>query len=144
MIDENSVITAVSDLIEAIQVDSSPLIKEVFDHIPAQFTKYPSVYVVPASWEEDYIDLRDTGNTMVLVIGVVYTLSPDMKEGQYKVRTAAKIIRETLGKQANIQLSGTVDWSMLTSGTYTYDTREQKIAICEMRLTVRSRHNRYE
>lgn len=143
MINENSVILAIKSLLESIQVDDEPVIQEVFDHIPAQYTHYPACYVIPVSWQEELVDLRDTSVNAVYRIGIVYTLEPDMVTAQKEIRNTARLVRETLGRQENIQLAGTVDWSQLTSGNYSYDTREQKVAICQIDLAVIKRYSRY-
>lgn len=144
MIDENSVITAILAILTEIKVEGEELFKASYDYIPNQFTAYPAVYVVPINWQEDYLDLRDTGIVAQFRIGIVYTLEPDIEQGQKQVRTAAKLVRNELKNQNNIQLGGTVDWSQLTTGSFSYDTREQKLAICEIELSVRKRYSRYE
>lgn len=143
MIDENQVINTIQNLIEEIQSDGEPMLAEVFDYIPSQYTQYPAAYVVPVSWSEDIVDLRDTTVLSVFRVGVVYTLDPDAELAQKEVRSAAKKIREVLGKQENIQLGGSVDWSQLSSGTYTYDTNEQRVAIAQIDITVIKRYSRY-
>lgn len=143
MIDEQAIIDELVLLLEGIEVDNVAVLQAVHDHIPSQFTAYPTAYVVPSSWAENYLDLRDTGNEMSFTIGVVYTLDPDMKEGQLELRNAVKLVRDELKKQSNIDFGGTVDWSQLTTGVYTYDTRETKLAICEITLSVTKRYSRY-
>ena len=144
MIKEQNIITVLVGLLEAIEVDTEPVLQEVYDHIPAQVDAYPSAYVVPANWSEEYLDLRDTANQMQFTIGIIYTLDPDMKQGQIQLRSAVEKVRDVLKEQSNIDFNGTVDWSQLTTGTYTYDTRETKLAICEITLTVIKRYSRYE
>lgn len=140
--DENAVITAIVSIITDIEVDNEPLFT-VYDHLPSQFIAYPSVYVVPVSWQEEYIDLRDTSVVGIFKIGVVYTLEPDMEDAQKQLRDAVAVIRTELGQQENIQLDGTVDWSQLTSGMYLFDTKEQSLATCELQLSVRKSYNRF-
>lgn len=144
MIKENDVIEAVIDILEKVKIGGKTLFKKLYDTVPSQFTAYPAAYVIPINWQEDYIDLRDTGVTATFRIGIAYTLEPDAQEGQRAIRDAASLVRDELKKQENIQLGGTVDWSQLTSGTFSYDTREQKLSICEIDLSVRKRYSRYE
>lgn len=140
--DENAVITAIASIITDIEVDNEPMFT-VYDYLPSQFVSYPSVYVVPVSWQEEYIDLRDTSVVGMFKIGVVYTLEPDMEDAQKQLRDAVALVRTELGQQENIQLDGTVDWSQLTSGVYFFDTKEQRLATCELQLSVRKSYNRF-
>lgn len=143
MLEEKAVITAIKTILESIKVDDVAVIKEVFDHIPNQYTKYPSAYITPRSWQEDYIDLRDTGNTAIFRIGLIYTLDPDPEDAQIKLRETVALVRTEFAKQENIKIGNTVDWSQLTSGRYDFDTKDLKVAICEIDLSVRKRYSRY-
>ncbi len=144
MIDENTVIDAVDSILESITTeDSQPLFQERHLVVPSQYEKYPATYISPVSWDEQLADLRDTQVDAVFRIGIVYALDPNMEEAQLKVREAARKVRETLGKQENITLGGTVDWSKLTGGQYIFDTKELSVAICEVVLRVVKRYNRY-
>lgn len=139
MIDENQVITAIDSLLATVSE-----LKERHKLIPSSFTKYPASYIVPVSWEESFADLRDTQVDAVFKIGIVYSLQPNLETAQTNLRNAVKEVREVLGNQDNTTLSGIVDSSRLTSGTYSFDTTEQRIAMCEILLTVRKRFNRYQ
>lgn len=139
MLQEKDVITAINNILSEVSA-----IKKRYDHIPAQYEAFPAAYVIPATWEKDYIDLRDTGISATFKIGIVYTLDPDIKEAQIQLRETVADVRDELKKQENIQLGGTVDWSQLTSGTYSFDTKDQRVAMCEITISVRKRYSRYE
>lgn len=143
MIDEQTVIDAIVTILEGVTFEDGNTFKAVYDYIPNQYDSYPLAYVVPASWDEQYRDLRDTRNDMSFSIGLVFSLSPDMEQGQKKLRKASKAVRDEIKNQTNIDLDGSVDWGNLTSGNYTYDTKEQKVAICEMTIDVTKSYSRY-
>jgi len=143
MIDENAVISEIIAILSDIEIDDTPVLKQLYDHIPAQYMQFPACYVVPGAWQESLADLRDTEVTQSYRIGIVYTLDPDMREGQVVIRDTAALVRNELKKQENIQLGGTVDWSEQTGGSYSFNVTEQKVAVCEITIQVRKRYSRY-
>lgn len=138
MIDEQAVMNKLDTLISALTE-----VQEVYLGIPNTIEKYPSVFITPVSWEEEFADLRDNTVIMSFNINVLIQLNGAGLTAQSNLRAIVKSLREVLGKQENITLDGIVDSSRLTSGQYSFDQKETMLGFCQITYTVRKRFNRF-
>ena len=138
MINENDIIDKLYTLLSG--VDN---LQYVYKGIPNETQGYPSAFIIPVSWEDEFADTRDTTVNASFKIVVTVAFGTDMMAAQDSLRDAVVAVRTVLGEQANITLDNTVDSSRLTSGQYFFDTKEQMVAYCEIEYKVRKRFNRY-
>lgn len=138
MINETSVIAKIADLIDGITN-----VRAVYQGIPPFNAVYPCISVIPRTWSEEYADLRDTTENEIFIITAYIRLDTDTITAQSNLRTIVKSIREIIGDQTNITLSGLVDSSRLTTGTYAFNEAESPMYYCQIELSVRKRYSRF-
>lgn len=137
MIDESLIIDQIYTLVN--QIDDIQVVHKL---IP-ETTEYPCVIISPVSWNDEHIDLRDTLYTMTFKISIYVNLKDNFANGQTLIRTLSKRVRETLSKQENIKLNNTIDYSKVTSGQYSFESKESPIVRCDIDYVVNKRFNRY-
>jgi len=138
MIDEQAIIDKIADYL-----DGLTNVQAVYTGIPPFNAVYPCITITPKGWQEEFADLRDTTENNTFLITAYIQLDDTRLDSQEKLIAMVKLIRETLGDQANMTLGGLVDSSRLNNGQYLFDQKETNLFYCEIELNVRKRYNRF-
>lgn len=140
MIDEAAIVSELATILETITD-----IKEVHEGIPGTWGNYPAASIYPVSWDEEYADLRDTKivATFRIAVYVTYSAGDDLPGAQQTLWGIVKQIKEELGKQENIDLSGNIDFSSLSSGSFLFDNKEANQVYCLIDYKATKRFNRH-
>jgi hypothetical protein len=142
MINDNDVIGAIADLIEA-SIKNGTEAVTVYEGIPNHATVFPYISIRPVGWKETYQDLRDTEIEATYAIDCYINIADTTLDAQTDLRNIVNDTVNLLGLQTNITLGGLVDYSNLTAGSYLFDQKEASLYFCEITYTVTKKYNRY-
>lgn len=125
----SSIITTLQTKIAAISGVQACLTAE-----PKQFTVYPTVTIMPLGHTQNYKSFRDTEYHYSFVIRIYGQLDGTFTSSQIKVRDIADLIMDALNKDP--RLGGTIDFSELDDGSFSFQQREAPNYVFDMKYKV--------
>ncbi len=114
-------------------------LNQVYEYEPKELKKYPCATLIALSHENIFGDLAANKRTYSFIIRV-YNRTDSASNGERIMKIVVDKIIEKI--ESNVTLNGSCDWANPTKGTWTYQTREVPVRLCEIRVDAKKRVDR--
>lgn len=122
-----------SSIISAIKTILSTVteIKAVFDTEVTGTTAYPYATVMPVGHQDAYKSMRDIERIYTFTIRIYGNMTDTSTNTIKQVQICADKAVNALSKKANVSLSGTINYTKLTKGAFSFQQRESSTYVFE-------------